>query len=314
MSGREERKKQSAFSPETENEPTPQAPPFAATGLMSSPPPDNRARLPFSAGIVATLLVVFGLGTATLIMVFGGDDSGPVQTAALIQQMEEAPTRAELPGMTDVSAAGAFSSSGRGPTADDLNAEVLAGLQPATADAGRARSALDVLGADNLRLLTASVQAGTYTIDTYEKHGHARVRLQTRSAQWPHAAAAELLLEAAVGQQLEVTPVFDTTDGGVDVNTLMFDLVQSSLKEIGTDEAAFAALDMSRKMFAASPVRSDFIDGVRHYTVLQGDSLAYIALQFYGRADAFTRILEANPETLQFPDMIQTGQRLVIPS
>lgn len=52
---------------------------------------------------------------------------------------------------------------------------------------------------------------------------------------------------------------------------------------------------------------------LRYYAVQEGDSLAYIALQFYGRPAAFQRILEANLDILQSPDKIQTGQLLHIP-
>jgi nucleoid-associated protein YgaU len=71
---------------------------------------------------------------------------------------------------------------------------------------------------------------------------------------------------------------------------------------------------MSRKAFAASNAGTTVEDGMRVYTVRAGDSLAYISLQFFGVLNAYTRILEANRDTLQSPDKIQVGQRLIIPS
>ena len=52
----------------------------------------------------------------------------------------------------------------------------------------------------------------------------------------------------------------------------------------------------------------------RTYTVESGDTLSKIAKQFYGNANDYNRIFEANRDKLQNPDKIQVGQELVIPS
>jgi nucleoid-associated protein YgaU len=49
------------------------------------------------------------------------------------------------------------------------------------------------------------------------------------------------------------------------------------------------------------------------YVVQSGDSLSAIAQQFYGDANAYMRIFEANRDKLNNPDLIQPGQELVIP-
>ena len=49
------------------------------------------------------------------------------------------------------------------------------------------------------------------------------------------------------------------------------------------------------------------------YKVQPGDSLSKIAKEFYGNADEYMRIFEANKDTLKDPNKIQTGQELVIP-
>jgi len=49
------------------------------------------------------------------------------------------------------------------------------------------------------------------------------------------------------------------------------------------------------------------------YTVQSGDTLSAIAERFYGNADDYTRIFEANRDKLDNPDMIQPGQELTIP-
>jgi nucleoid-associated protein YgaU len=97
------------------------------------------------------------------------------------------------------------------------------------------------------------------------------------------------------------------------MDTMMFNLVQTSLANDGTIEGAEAAREMSRKIFAASIVQSIEVAGQRIYIVKPGDSLAYISLQFYGKPSDFERIFEANREMLQSPEHIQIGQQLIIP-
>jgi nucleoid-associated protein YgaU len=49
------------------------------------------------------------------------------------------------------------------------------------------------------------------------------------------------------------------------------------------------------------------------YTVEAGDTLSRIAQRFYGNANDYMRIYEANRHTLDNPDVIRPGQELVIP-
>jgi nucleoid-associated protein YgaU len=51
----------------------------------------------------------------------------------------------------------------------------------------------------------------------------------------------------------------------------------------------------------------------RTYKVQPGDSLSKIAKEFYGNANDYMRIFEANKDTLNDPNKIQIGQELVIP-
>jgi hypothetical protein len=53
--------------------------------------------------------------------------------------------------------------------------------------------------------------------------------------------------------------------------------------------------------------------GQRSYTVQKGDTLSKIAQQFYGHANEYKKIFEANKNILSDPDKIQVGQKLVIP-
>ncbi len=51
----------------------------------------------------------------------------------------------------------------------------------------------------------------------------------------------------------------------------------------------------------------------RVYTVKAGDSLSRISQQFYGNANQYMKIFEANRNLLSNPNEIKPGQQLVIP-
>jgi nucleoid-associated protein YgaU len=51
----------------------------------------------------------------------------------------------------------------------------------------------------------------------------------------------------------------------------------------------------------------------RTYTVQAGDSLSKISKQFYGDANKYMKIFEANKDKLADPDKVKPGQELVIP-
>ena len=51
----------------------------------------------------------------------------------------------------------------------------------------------------------------------------------------------------------------------------------------------------------------------RTYTVQSGDTLSKIAKQYYGDANRYMDIFNANKDKLSDPDKIKPGQELVIP-
>ena len=53
--------------------------------------------------------------------------------------------------------------------------------------------------------------------------------------------------------------------------------------------------------------------GARTYTVKAGDTLSRISQQFYGNANQYNKIFEANRDQLSDPDKIKPGQELKIP-
>ncbi len=58
---------------------------------------------------------------------------------------------------------------------------------------------------------------------------------------------------------------------------------------------------------------SEPADQSRYYTVVKGDTLSKIAKEFYGNANAYQQIFEANRPMLSHPDKIYPGQNLRIP-
>jgi nucleoid-associated protein YgaU len=52
----------------------------------------------------------------------------------------------------------------------------------------------------------------------------------------------------------------------------------------------------------------------QQYTVQPGDSLSKIAKRFYGDANSYMKIFEANRNELKDPDKIRPGQQLLIPA
>ena len=71
--------------------------------------------------------------------------------------------------------------------------------------------------------------------------------------------------------------------------------------------ASPAAASGSSGGSAEAPSQSEF------YTVAKGDTLSKIAKQFYGDANKYNAIFEANRPMLEHPDRIYPGQMLRIP-
>jgi LysM repeat protein len=64
---------------------------------------------------------------------------------------------------------------------------------------------------------------------------------------------------------------------------------------------------------AAAAAASGATTIARTYTVQQGDSLSKISKEFYGSANQYMKIFEANKDKLPDPDKIKPGMELVIP-
>ena len=70
-----------------------------------------------------------------------------------------------------------------------------------------------------------------------------------------------------------------------------------------------ADIKVQPKPGVAAPVSS-----MKTYTVKAGDTLSKISKEFYGNANEYMRIFNANKDQLSDPDKIKPGQELKIPA
>jgi nucleoid-associated protein YgaU len=67
-------------------------------------------------------------------------------------------------------------------------------------------------------------------------------------------------------------------------------------------------------IIADFPVDAAKASAYQTYTVKAGDTLSKISKQFYGNANDYMRIFDANKDQLKNPDQIKVGQQLKIPA
>jgi nucleoid-associated protein YgaU len=83
-------------------------------------------------------------------------------------------------------------------------------------------------------------------------------------------------------------------------------LVDPSFSDLTADIDAPAAA-------AAAAASGGPSSTARTYTVQPGDSLSKISRQFYGDANKYMKIFEANKDKLSDPDKVRAGMDLIIP-
>ena len=59
--------------------------------------------------------------------------------------------------------------------------------------------------------------------------------------------------------------------------------------------------------------KTDTFDATQWHEVQKGETLWKIAVTYYGDGSLYTKIFEANRDTLKDPNMIKEGQKLRIP-
>jgi len=90
--------------------------------------------------------------------------------------------------------------------------------------------------------------------------------------------------------------------------------VDPGYSDLTVDFSINPSLAPAASSAGAGSVGSSAGGGMQTYTVKSGDTLSKIAQQFYGSANQYMRIFEANQDKLSDPNKIQVGQQLKIPS
>ncbi|KIN75223.1 LysM domain protein [Sulfitobacter noctilucae] len=298
----ERRAKAAADRQSIEEQPEPKSTPLRQR-LQIALPAQGQAwlsRLPSGGPITAVVaigVVTFALGVALALSI-----AGPQEVAGTRNNDAQSVTRQQSPDLTSTTALH------QQEIATALSAEAAPQDKPQPLMAAQS-----ILGSETMLALRAAVLAGSYTIAEKDAEGFGRLALTLNNGEASSLNADALLSAAAEQGALTIPASFSTPEGQMDADTMLFSLIQSALMQEATFASREAARQMSRRVFAASNATTQKINGQRTYAVRPGDSLAYIAMQFYGRPDAYTRILSANAEVLTSPTEIRTGQRLTIP-
>jgi nucleoid-associated protein YgaU len=90
--------------------------------------------------------------------------------------------------------------------------------------------------------------------------------------------------------------------------------VWDQIKLVDGSYAADLTADISVAPGQGGPAGGTAAPSGRTYTVKAGDTLSKISKQFYGDANQYPKIFEANRDKLSDPDKIKPGQELKIPS
>jgi nucleoid-associated protein YgaU len=96
------------------------------------------------------------------------------------------------------------------------------------------------------------------------------------------------------------------------VSNKIWDQIKLVNRDYGQDlmaEIPYATDDLAAAAAAAASGGTQ----TRSYTVKAGDTLSKIAKAYYGDANQYSKIFEANRDKLKDPDKISPGQVLVIP-
>jgi hypothetical protein len=92
-----------------------------------------------------------------------------------------------------------------------------------------------------------------------------------------------------------------------------------SLKGSGPVEALQKAILMAGNIMGVDEVKvedshaASVDDGTQYYIIKSGDTLSAIAKQFYGDANKYPRIFQANREVIKDANLIFPGQKIRIP-
>ncbi|HEX5680876.1 MAG TPA: LysM peptidoglycan-binding domain-containing protein, partial [Desulfobacterales bacterium] len=89
--------------------------------------------------------------------------------------------------------------------------------------------------------------------------------------------------------------------------------------QAASPEAMEKAVLMAGNIKGVSDVNIDGLQAppvqarVEYYIIKKGDTLSAVAKQFYGKANDYPKIFEANREVIKDPNLIFPGQKIRIP-
>lgn len=150
-------------------------------------------------------------------------------------------------------------------------------------------------------------------------HGHAQAAApagkadagDAAKAQAANSAAADAILAYIKSQKLEATGLTVTFDGATSTVSVFGVAPDQATREkivlcCGNVSGVTKVNDMMT-------VDKSAPEG-KYYTVASGDTLSKISKQFYGDANKYMKIFEANKPMLSDPNKIYPGQKLRIPA
>lgn len=123
-------------------------------------------------------------------------------------------------------------------------------------------------------------------------------------------AAADAILQYVKAQNLDATGLTVTYDGAT---------ATASVYGVAPDQATREKIVLCCGNVAGVSKVNDMMSvdrsapEAKYYTVVSGDTLSKISKQFYGDANQYMKIFDANKPMLKSPDRIYPGQKLRIP-
>jgi nucleoid-associated protein YgaU len=125
-----------------------------------------------------------------------------------------------------------------------------------------------------------------------------------------NAAAGDAILEYIKSQNLSATGLTVTFDGASGTATVYGVAPDQATKEkIVLCCGNVAGVEKVNDMMSVDRSAPE----AQYYTVVSGDTLSKISKQYYGDANQYMKIFEANKPMLTHPDKIYPGQKLRIP-
>jgi len=124
-----------------------------------------------------------------------------------------------------------------------------------------------------------------------------------------NAAAAGAIKTYIEKQNLGLTNLAVTYDGASGKVTL----AGAAPTQEASEKAALAAGNVANVTDVDNNLTAPVADPAQYHDVVKGDTLSAISKKYYGDANKYNAIFEANKPMLSHPDKIYPGQKLRIP-